>query len=203
MVLQIWCVVLVFECQVSEIVWQVKILCASWKKCKKKVKVTWCMATYGVPYLEFVFCISTIQVHTHNSEYWTHTMNTHLEQSFLLWRLGVQCIAQGHLSCGYWRWKRALNPTTFRLQISLTIRLQLPQGAFGLGQPSSHHGYAISLRMHPLNDAATELEQSFYLILVLKGSEHRYNGSCDILILAFQFVLPTLSQLSHSVNSVS
>ncbi len=34
MVLQIWCVVLVFECQVSEIVWQVKILCwKNWNHC--------------------------------------------------------------------------------------------------------------------------------------------------------------------------
>ncbi len=33
LVLQIWCVVLVFECQVSEIMWQVKILCVnSWKE---------------------------------------------------------------------------------------------------------------------------------------------------------------------------
>ncbi len=38
MVLQIWCVTLVFEGQVSEIVWQVKILCISSKKKKKKKK---------------------------------------------------------------------------------------------------------------------------------------------------------------------
>ncbi len=33
LVLQIWCVLLLFECQLSEIVWQVKILCvSSWNK---------------------------------------------------------------------------------------------------------------------------------------------------------------------------
>ncbi len=35
MVLQIWCVVLVFESQVSEIVWQVKIVCV--RQLKKTV----------------------------------------------------------------------------------------------------------------------------------------------------------------------
>ncbi len=40
MVLQIWCMLLLFECQVSDIVWQVKILCvSSWKKTVTTLKV--------------------------------------------------------------------------------------------------------------------------------------------------------------------
>jgi len=38
MVVEIWCVVLVFECQVSEIVLQVKILCKQLKKLEDKMR---------------------------------------------------------------------------------------------------------------------------------------------------------------------
>ncbi len=39
------------------------------------------------------------KVCTHSSEH-THTVNTHPEQPFMLWQLGVRCLAQGHLSRG-------------------------------------------------------------------------------------------------------
>ncbi len=58
------------------------------------------MAKYGNPYLEFVLCIYLIQsAHT-------HTVNTHPEQWAAIYaatpgeQLGVQCLAQGHLSRG-------------------------------------------------------------------------------------------------------
>jgi len=64
----------------------------------------WCTHSY----MEFVACISPIQVHTHSSECWTHThTHTHSEQwgAFFFAAapregLGVRCLAKGHLSCG-------------------------------------------------------------------------------------------------------
>ncbi len=58
---------------------------------------------YGDPYSEFVLCIYPSKVHTHCSEH-THTVNTHPEQWVAIYavapgeQLGVQCLAQGHLS---------------------------------------------------------------------------------------------------------
>ncbi len=61
---------------------------------------------YGDPYLEFVLCAYPSKsahtqqwVHTHTH---THTVNTHLEQWAAIYaaageKLGVQCLAQGHL----------------------------------------------------------------------------------------------------------
>ncbi len=45
----------------------------SWGSCDVLKERTWRVAKYGVPYSEFVLCISPIQVHTHTH---THTVNT-------------------------------------------------------------------------------------------------------------------------------
>ncbi len=69
------------------------------------MKVTWHSAKYGNPYSEFVLCIDPIQsAHTHREH--THTVNTHPEQWAAIYvaapreAVGVQCLAQGHLSRG-------------------------------------------------------------------------------------------------------
>jgi len=64
----------------------------------------------GDPYSEIMLCIypskcthTAVNTHTHTH---THTVNTHPEQWAAIYAvapgelLGVQCLAQGHLSCG-------------------------------------------------------------------------------------------------------
>ncbi len=59
---------------------------------------------YGDPYSEFVLCIWPIQ--SAHTQQWTHTVNMHPEQWAAIYaaapgeHLGVQCLAQGHLSRG-------------------------------------------------------------------------------------------------------
>ncbi len=73
-----------------------------------------------------------LSAHTHSSEHThTHTVNTHLEQPFMLRRLGslwVRCLAQGHLSGieGEESAVHSLSPPT----ISASPRLEL--ATFGL-----------------------------------------------------------------------
>ncbi len=103
------------------------------------MKVTWHSAKYGNPYSEFVLCIDPIQsAHTHREH--THTVNTHPEQWAAIYvaapreAVGVQCLAQGHLSRGIEGGESAdiysphlqflpdlrLEPTTFGLRVWLS-----------------------------------------------------------------------------------
>ncbi len=58
------------------------------------------MAKYGNPYSEFVLCIYPIQsAHTHSSEHTPGAVGSHLCCG-ARGAVGVQCLAQGHLSRG-------------------------------------------------------------------------------------------------------
>ncbi len=72
------------------------------------------MTKYVDPYSEFVLCIYPSNVHTHTAVN-THTMNTHPEQWAAIYaaapreQLGVQCLAQEHLSRGIEGGERAVH----------------------------------------------------------------------------------------------
>ncbi len=69
----------------------------SWGSCDVLKERTWRVAKYGVPYSEFVLCISPIQVHTHTH---THTHREHFLPDLRLkpatFRLQVRLYPLGH-----------------------------------------------------------------------------------------------------------
>ncbi len=62
--------------------------------------------TWVDPYSEFMLCIYPSKVHTQSSEHTPRAVNTHPEKWAAIYavapgeQLGVQCLAQGHLSRG-------------------------------------------------------------------------------------------------------
>ncbi len=74
--------------------------------------------------------INPSKVHTHSSEH-THTVNTHPEQWAAIYaaapgeQLGVQCLAQGHLSRDIEGGERALYIHSPHLQFLSDLRLEL------------------------------------------------------------------------------